>query len=482
MADPDISTRQPGAGAARTVGELLREADLAARRMLADVDPATAPARVRSWAEVVETAAETWRAIPALGPHRVGVDADIDALHDVATGVHRLIVARGWPGAGAPDPHAEQVVANLSAVGDLVRSRHRHDDVVRPDAGGDLEAARTWIMHSVLAATHAVRRSLEQYELAMTSTRERTRLPAPTGERVHVRELIRRVDAAEGLAAGYLDLRWPATARGDRLDPVHPTRLESAIATWQTQAARALTSTPSVADLSLVVRTQLDGSVLAFAVAGSATHAGLLTTTEGARMQRAQTGFEHAASGLLQTFRPLTGRDRTFQAPLAEAAAELRAAIRDIVYDGTSLAGSDTLRERVDITRALSAVQQHLTGGVALGWRILDDINGPHLNVRARGAQQIASQSHQPAPSKGWVEAGDLVANRLIPIPSPVRFTLRHHTQHMTDRAIDAAAASYPSQPRRTATTASDGLTGRQHQDRQPPTLGRENPGPSIGR
>jgi hypothetical protein len=482
MTDHDIPMGLPGAGSARTVGELLREADLAARRMLTDTDPATAPARVRSWAEVVETAAQTWRTIPTLGPHRGAVDADIDALHDLATGVHRLIMARGWPAAGAPDSHAEQVVANMSTVGDLVASRHRATDVIRPEAGGDLEAARTWIMHTVLAATHAVRRSLEQYERAMISTRERTRLPAPTGERVHVRELIRRVDAAEGLAAGYLDLRWPATARGERLDPIHPTRLEAAIATWQTQAARALTSAPSVADLSLVVRTQLDGSVLAFAVAGSSTHAGLLTAAEGARMQRAQTGLERAASGLLESFRPLTGRNRTFQAPLAEAAAELRAAIRDIVYDGTSLAGSDTLRERVDISRALSAVQQHLTGGVALGWRILDDINGPHLQVRASGAHQIASQSHQPTPSKGWVEAGDLVANRLIGLPSPVRFTLRHQTQEMTDRAIDAAAASYPSQPRRAATPASDGLTGRQHQDRQPPTLGPDNPGPSIGR
>ena len=72
-------------------------------------------------------------------------------------------------------------------------------------------------------------------------------------------------------------------------------------------------------------------AVLAFAVAGSATHAGLLTPAEGARMQRAKTGFEHAASTVLRSFRPLTGRDRTFQAPLGEAAAELRVAIRDIV-------------------------------------------------------------------------------------------------------------------------------------------------------
>ena len=42
MADHDTSTRLPGAGA-RTVGELLREADLAARRMLADIEAAGFP-------------------------------------------------------------------------------------------------------------------------------------------------------------------------------------------------------------------------------------------------------------------------------------------------------------------------------------------------------------------------------------------------------------------------------------------------------
>src|SRR5699024_2034822 len=103
--------------------------------------------------------AQAWRAIPATGPSRGGVDGDIDTLHDVAVGVHQLIVARGWPGPGAPDPGAEQIVAHLSTVGDLVRARHRPQDPIRPDAAGDVEAARTWIMHTLLAATHAVSRS-----------------------------------------------------------------------------------------------------------------------------------------------------------------------------------------------------------------------------------------------------------------------------------------------------------------------------------
>ena len=204
MADTHGMTAFPGSTEARSVGELLREADLQARRMLADVDPATAPARVRAWAEVVEAGAQAWRAIPAAGPGRGHIDADIDTLHDVATGVHQLMVTRGWPGPGAPDPDAEQIVASLSAVGDLVRARHRPGDTIRTDAVPDLEAARTWIMHSVLAATHAVRRCLEQYERALASGRDRARLPAPIGEVAQVRELIRRIDTAEGLASGYL--------------------------------------------------------------------------------------------------------------------------------------------------------------------------------------------------------------------------------------------------------------------------------------
>ncbi|KAB7739766.1 hypothetical protein GA707_20020 [Nostocoides sp. F2B08] len=478
MADTDPA-RGVRVAEATTVGELLRQADLQARRMLADVDAATAPARVRAWGEVVEAGAEAWRAIPSSGP-RGAVDDDINTVHDVARGVHQLIVQGGWPPAGAPDPDAELIVARLYRVSDLVRTRHRPDGPIRPDATGDVEAARTWIMHSVLAATHAVRRSLEQYERALTSGRDRARLSGPTGELANVRELIRRVDVAEGLARGYLDLRWPATARGDRLDPVQPTMLETAINAWQTNAARALTNSPSVADLALVVRTQLDGAVVASAVGGAATHAGLLTHLEGTRMQRALTIFEGSAADLLKTLTLLSGRDRSFQARLVETSAQLRLAYRAIANDGTSLASSDTIRERVDIARALTAVQRGLVAGVDLAWRLHDAGRDPNLQVRAHGAHRIAGKSHQPGPSAGWVEAVDLVHNRLIPAPPPVRYALRGLTQEMTDRAIDAAAASY-STPPRPAQPAGDDLPGRHHRDRPPPATRPDPPaqGPS---
>lgn len=50
----------------------------------------------------------------------------------------------------------------------------------------------------------------------------------------------------------------------------------------------------------------------------------------------------------------------------------------------------------------------------------------------------------------------------------------------MTDRAIDAAAASY-STPPRPEPPAGDGPTGR-HQDRQPPTTRLDPPGQSPSR
>lgn len=450
--------------------------------MLADVHPATAPARVRAWGEVVEAGAEAWRAIPALGPDRRGVDGDIDTLHDVAVGVHQLLLSRGGPvlGRRTRTPNSwwracpRPVTWSGPGTAPPTRSSRRRSGIWRRRGCGSCTRS--------LRRRTRLRRSLEQYERALASGRDRARLPAPLGEAALVRELIRRVDAAEGLARGYLDLRWPATARGERLDPAQPTRLETAVAEWQLQAARALTASPSVADVALVVRTQLDGAVFAWAVGGAATHAGLLIPHEGVRMQHALTAFEGSAGALMKSLSLLGGRDRTFQARLAEASSQLRVAYRDIARDGPALTDCDTLRERVDIARALAAVQHSLVAGVDLSWRILDAARDPHLMVRAQGAHQIASQSYQPRPSQGWVEAIDLVHNRLIGTPSPVRYTLRHQAQDMTDRAIDSAAASYSSQTRPPTAPSAPRLSGRTHQDRQPPTLGPESPGPSLSR
>ena len=76
-------------------------------------------------------------------------------------------------------------------------------------------------------------------------------------------------------------------------------------------------------------------------------------------------------------------------------------AYRAIANDGTSLASSDSMRERVDITRTLTAVQRTLVAGVDLAWRIHDAARDPSLRVRAQGAHRIDARSHQPRPSAG---------------------------------------------------------------------------------
>ena len=59
----------------RTVGDLLLDADIAARELLWDAPPDTAKAKARSWGEVVEAAAELWSSCPDRTDEAAWVDA-----------------------------------------------------------------------------------------------------------------------------------------------------------------------------------------------------------------------------------------------------------------------------------------------------------------------------------------------------------------------------------------------------------------------
>ncbi len=76
----------------RTVGDLLLQADLAARQVLFDSPPHMAPAKARSWGEVVEAAAGLWDAIPDRA-----ADPSMGRIHRLITGMHRTQQRTGWP-------------------------------------------------------------------------------------------------------------------------------------------------------------------------------------------------------------------------------------------------------------------------------------------------------------------------------------------------------------------------------------------------
>jgi hypothetical protein len=58
----------------RTVGELLADCDALARETLLDAIPDHAPAMVRSWSQLVRSAAELWTALPSAPDNTSGPD------------------------------------------------------------------------------------------------------------------------------------------------------------------------------------------------------------------------------------------------------------------------------------------------------------------------------------------------------------------------------------------------------------------------
>ena len=93
----------------RSVGELLLECDLTARRMLIDPDVLDPAAMVRVWPEVVQAAHELLQALPTPvspaqsvhGPQLGERDLTGERLHLMATALHLKLSQRVWPG-GAP--------------------------------------------------------------------------------------------------------------------------------------------------------------------------------------------------------------------------------------------------------------------------------------------------------------------------------------------------------------------------------------------
>ena len=99
----------------RSVGELLLDADFTTRQVLMDVTGEDAPAMLRTWGDVVQSASELWATLPE--PVR-GATSPIDGvtmrrLESMSQGMHRTQVRQGWPGDGPADERLLHVAETL---------------------------------------------------------------------------------------------------------------------------------------------------------------------------------------------------------------------------------------------------------------------------------------------------------------------------------------------------------------------------------
>jgi hypothetical protein len=102
-----------------TVGEPLADSDELARETLLDATPNQALAMVRSWSQLVGSAAELWAVLPSTPDSPSELDP-MELLRAVGEAIGRSVTAGHWPRQGPTDEHLTEIAHNFSRARHLV--------------------------------------------------------------------------------------------------------------------------------------------------------------------------------------------------------------------------------------------------------------------------------------------------------------------------------------------------------------------------
>ena len=459
----------------RTVGDLLLDADIAARELLWDAPPDTAKAKARSWGEVVEAAAELWSSFP----DRTG-DPSMERIHKLTVGMHRTQQRTGWPGTGEGDPHLDRVVENLSRATGMISSR-RHPTAPLSELGHlDSEAARTRIMHVVYVASHGVGQALWQYNRDLRRVLDATHRLDQGQSADQSHNLLVRVGTAAQLAASYLQGRWPAGLTGQHRDPVVPARLEQAVAFWDIQARRTRAAAPTVADVLFTAKVERDLTLTGGRIVAAAGDLGVVDAEQfRQRLEPAFAQLDAAWGGLGSDLEQIAGRARRVDPELLRSGTELRASLREITADVGGQASPPTMAERADLLVASLEVHRGLVAAVDLGFVLRDAVTDPELTAPARGVQATCLAFVDQPDEAAWVDAGDAYANRPVPLPDALRQSLVERSASVVAAGLRVDSAGTFLGAGRQTSLAGPVIDGRAHEERAiglPPA-----PGPRYG-
>ena len=133
----------------RTIGELLADSDALSREALLDVSASQGPAMVRTWGQVVQSAARLWAALPPISVAAPSGPDLMVRLRVVGDGIARSTSAGGWPGLGPMDERLLEIARNLSRAADLVERFGQDVQPTSAETRADTAAARARVMHTL---------------------------------------------------------------------------------------------------------------------------------------------------------------------------------------------------------------------------------------------------------------------------------------------------------------------------------------------
>jgi hypothetical protein len=444
----------------RTVGELLADCDALARETLLDATLDHAPAMVRSWNQLVRSAAELWTALPSAPDNPSGSDP-MERLSVVGEAIGRSMRAGHWPGRGPTDEHLTQIADNLSNARDLVERHGRpsQQNTDTPDTQARLQQLQGQVMHTLYVAAHGTVVALRayatdlQHRLEVGRRRRQPMAERPTAlEITATRGIIARFDGFEQLAAAYL-FGTPRTSAnpGQVSVAAAATRLETALAVWEVQAHRTLANGPDSADLVRVARIQAIIAATTGILTGAAASKGHIDGELLRRLAPALEANQVAWHRTAKRWGELTSPASRTDPSLVGAASEIRAAIATIATNQTGWATADQLAIRVDLPKAVRILHLSMIASVDLAYVVRDTavdhsgLTAPAriIGMRAQGEAEIAiEQGEARYEGVTWTTPRQIAANQLIPLPEPARrglINLADDVIATTQRTVAAA-------------------------------------------
>jgi hypothetical protein len=444
----------------RTFGELPADSEQLARETLLDATPDQAPAMVRSWNQLVASAAELWAVLPS-APDRPRELDPMERLRAVGEAIGRSLAAGHWPGQGPTDEHLTQIADNLSRARHLVEPHSRPSQQVEAQRG--IHDLHGQVMHTLYVAAHGTAVALGghvadlQQRLAAGARRRQPLAERPTALEITAAQgMIARFDGFEQLAGAYL-FGLPATSanpdQGQR-SGTDPAR--DSLAGWEVQAHRTLANNPDPADLVRVARVQ----ALIASTAGVLTEAATKGHIDIDILQRLAPALEAnqvAWSRAAKRWGELTNPASRTDIALVGAAGEVRAAIAAAATNPTGWATADQLASRVDLPKTVKILHLSMVASVDIAYVVRDTAaDHPGLTAPARiigkrsqGEAEIAiEQGETRYEGVTWTTRSQIAANQLIPLPEPARrglINLADDVIATTNQAVAAAAQLHPS-------------------------------------
>jgi hypothetical protein len=444
----------------RTVGELFADSDELARETLLDATPDHAPAMVRSWNQLVGSAAELWAVLPSV-PHSPSELDPMERLRAVGEAIGRSVTAGHWPGQGPTDEHLTQIADNLSRARHLVQPHGRPSQQAPPETQRDSQDLHGQLMHTLYVAAHGTAVALGAH---VTDLQHRlaagTRRLEPLGERPTALEItaaqgmIARFDGFERLAGGYL---FGLPANPDQVREAAPTRLETALAAWEVQAHRTLANHPDPADLVRVARVQALITSTTSVLTEGAARKGHIDGDVLQRLMPALEANQVAWSRAAKRWGELTNPASRTDPALVAAASEVRAAIAAAATNPTGWATPDQLASRLDLPKTIKTLHLSMVASVDIAYVVRDTAAdhpgltapGRIIGMRAQGEAEIAiEQGETRYEGVTWTTRSQIAANQLIPLPEPARrglINLADDVITTTNHAVAAAAHLQPS-------------------------------------